>query len=75
MDYFKEFPNEKGFFGEYGGSFVPPELQVEMDTIIQSVNPTILLTNCVPLESISRADPHRFITAKISVKFAEEGFI
>ena len=42
MDYFKEFPNEKGFFGEYGGS---------------------------------RADPHRFITAKISVKFAEEGFI
>lgn len=33
MDYFKEFPNEKGFFGEYGGSFVPPELQVEMDKI------------------------------------------
>ena len=25
-NYFKEFPNEKGYFGEYGGSFLPPEL-------------------------------------------------
>lgn len=31
--YFKEMPDEKGFFGEYGGSFVPPELQAEMDKI------------------------------------------
>ncbi|HPW50843.1 MAG TPA: pyridoxal-phosphate dependent enzyme, partial [Spirochaetota bacterium] len=32
-DYFKNTPNEKGYFGEYGGSFIPPELQKEMDRI------------------------------------------
>ncbi len=31
--YLKTQPNEKGFFGEYGGSFIPPELQKEMDSI------------------------------------------
>lgn len=25
-NYLKEFPNEKGYFGQYGGSFLPPEL-------------------------------------------------
>ena len=33
MMYLKQFPDEKGFFGEYGGSFIPPELQKEMDKI------------------------------------------
>ena len=32
-DYFKQFPNNEGYFGEYGGSFVPPQLQAEMDKI------------------------------------------
>ena len=32
-DYFKNTPNEKGYFGEYGGSFIPPDLQKEMDNI------------------------------------------
>ncbi len=32
-NYFKTFPNTDGFFGEYGGSFIPPQLQVEMDKI------------------------------------------
>jgi len=32
-DYFKAFPNGDGFFGEFGGSFIPPELQVEMNKI------------------------------------------
>ncbi len=27
-------PDEKGYFGEYGGSFIPPELQIIMDEII-----------------------------------------
>ena len=31
--YLKTQPDEKGFFGEYGGSFIPPELQAEMDKI------------------------------------------
>jgi tryptophan synthase beta chain len=32
-DYLKRFPDEKGYFGEYGGSFIPPDLQKEMDSI------------------------------------------
>lgn len=32
-NYFKNTPDEKGFFGEYGGSFIPPNLQEEMDKI------------------------------------------
>jgi len=32
-DYFKSTPNKDGMFGEYGGSFIPPELQSEMDSI------------------------------------------
>ncbi len=33
QDYFKTVPDAKGQFGEYGGSFIPPELQAEMDRI------------------------------------------
>jgi tryptophan synthase beta chain len=29
-------PDEKGYFGEYGGSFIPPELQSIMDEITAS---------------------------------------
>ncbi len=32
-DYLKTFPNDKGYFGEYGGSFIPPDLQTEMNKI------------------------------------------
>ncbi|HOP63606.1 MAG TPA: tryptophan synthase subunit beta [Spirochaetota bacterium] len=32
-DYLKNYPDSKGYFGEYGGSFIPPELQAEMDKI------------------------------------------
>ena len=32
-NYFKDFPNEKGYFGEYGGSFLPDALQKEMEKI------------------------------------------
>jgi len=33
MTYFKKYPDEKGYFGEYGGSYVTPELQSEMNKI------------------------------------------
>lgn len=33
MEYLKQFPDEEGYFGEYGGSFVSDELQKEMDKI------------------------------------------
>lgn len=32
-DYFKTTPNASGEFGEFGGSFIPPHLQEEMDKI------------------------------------------
>ena len=32
-DYFKTFPDKDGFFGAYGGSFIPPNLQEEMEKI------------------------------------------
>jgi tryptophan synthase beta chain len=32
-DYLKRFPDSQGYFGEYGGAFIPPELQAEMDQI------------------------------------------
>ena len=32
-DYFKAFPDQNGLFGEYGGSFIPPHLQEEMNKI------------------------------------------
>ncbi|KAL7269708.1 Tryptophan synthase beta chain 1 [Rhizina undulata] len=33
--YLNSVPNENGFFGRFGGSFIPPELQKEMDTITE----------------------------------------
>ncbi|MFA6817026.1 MAG: tryptophan synthase subunit beta [Lentisphaeria bacterium] len=32
-NYFKTMPDKKGNFGDYGGSYIPPQLQVEMDKI------------------------------------------
>jgi len=34
--YFKHYPDKKGFFGKYGGSFVNPELQKAMDEITEA---------------------------------------
>lgn len=33
QNYFKQYPNSEGYFNEYGGSFLPPQLQEEMDRI------------------------------------------
>ena len=32
-NYFKKYPNKDGFFNEYGGAFIPPHLEKEMDKI------------------------------------------
>ncbi|HCO83685.1 MAG TPA: tryptophan synthase subunit beta, partial [Arenibacter sp.] len=32
-NYFKTYPDENGFFKEYGGSFIPPVLEEEMKKI------------------------------------------
>lgn len=34
--YFKQHPDEKGFFGEYGGAFIPPVLENEMASITEA---------------------------------------
>ena len=34
--YFKNYPNEQGYFGKYGGSYVKPELQKAMDEITEA---------------------------------------
>ena len=36
MEYLKQFPNKEGYFGEFGGSFVPDVLQKEMDKITKA---------------------------------------
>ncbi len=36
MDYFKQFPTKEGYFGDFGGSFIPPVLQSEMDKITEA---------------------------------------
>ena len=36
MEYLKQFPDKNGYFGEYGGSFVPDVLQQEMDKITKA---------------------------------------
>jgi len=35
-NYFKEYPDENGFFGPYGGAYVEPELKAAMDEINQA---------------------------------------
>ncbi|WP_321298069.1 tryptophan synthase subunit beta [Marinifilum fragile] len=32
-NYFKTYPDDKGYFGEYGGSYIPDELNAEMQKI------------------------------------------
>jgi len=34
--YFKHYPDKKGYFGKYGGSYVSPELQRAMDEITEA---------------------------------------
>ena len=53
-DYFKQYPDTKGFYKEYGGSFIPPDLQEEMDRITDAYH------------SISKS--HNFISELRSIR-------
>ncbi|WP_303919572.1 tryptophan synthase subunit beta [Draconibacterium sediminis] len=53
-DYFKQYPNKEGFYKEYGGSFIPPDLQKEMDNITNAYH------------SISKS--HNFISELRSIR-------
>ena len=34
--YFKNYPDAEGYFGNYGGSYIPPELQNAMNEISEA---------------------------------------
>ena len=34
--YLKNYPDKKGYFGKYGGSYIAPELQAAMDEITEA---------------------------------------
>lgn len=53
-DYFKQYPNKEGYYKEYGGSFIPPNLQEEMDKITDAYH------------SISKS--HNFISELRSIR-------
>lgn len=53
-DYFKQYPDKKGYFKEYGGSFIPPDLQEEMNKITDAYH------------SISKS--HNFISELRSIR-------
>lgn len=36
VNYFKKYPNPDGFFQEYGGAFLPPQLESEMQKITEA---------------------------------------
>lgn len=49
--YLKDYPDKNGYFGEYGGSFLPPQLVPVMEEITEAYNTIchsakfILITN------------------------------
>ena len=76
-NYFKKYPNKEGFFNEYGGAFIPPMLEDEMQKIqmriTQSVNRIVLFLNSVVFASIIRVVLPPFIIANVFLKnMAEE---
>ena len=34
--YFRNYPDANGYFGKYGGSYIPPQLQAAMDEITEA---------------------------------------
>ncbi len=34
--YFKNYPDENGFFGKYGGAYIQPELQTAINEITKA---------------------------------------
>lgn len=58
-NYLKHYPDGKGFYQQYGGSFIPPELQREMDKITDAYN------------TISKS--HKFISELRSIRKHYQG--
>ncbi len=58
-NYFKKYPDTKGFFGAYGGAFIPPQLEDEM----QKINDAYF--------SISKS--HKFISELRSIRKHYQG--
>lgn len=63
--YFKNYPDAKGYFGKYGGSYIPPELQTAIEKLVrhirQFVSPDSLYVSLGVFVRNFRADLHRFL--------------
>lgn len=59
QNYFKKYPNQEGFFEDYGGSFIPPVLEEEMKKITDAYY------------SISKS--HKFISELRSIRKHYQG--
>ena len=62
--YFKNYPDAKGYFGKYGGSFISPELQTAMNEISEAYQAICKSGQFICELSVFvknfRVDPHRF---------------
>jgi tryptophan synthase beta chain len=38
MSHLDSYPDEKGYFGKFGGSFIPPQLEVPFQEITKAYN-------------------------------------
>ena len=64
-NYLKEYPDQNGYFGEYGGNYLDnPEL-------INAFNEYSLSLSCAASAETSRDAPHRSTTARICQIFWE----
>ena len=59
VNYFKNYPSRDGFFNEYGGAFIPPQLEAEMKKITEAYH------------SISKS--HNFISELRSIRKHYQG--
>lgn len=59
VNYFKKYPSNDGFFNEYGGAFIPPQLEAEMKKITEAYH------------SISKS--HNFISELRSIRKHYQG--
>ena len=68
--YFRHYPDENGFFGPYGGCYVPEELQNALKRLHRLIKPSPTprnsLTNCAAFAASSRGAPRPSTTASAS---------
>ncbi len=73
--YFKNYPDADGYFGKYGGSYIPPKFQTKSAMHIRRfVSRESLSVSCVESPRNSRADLRRFHIWQDCRRKSEQGF-